>query len=88
MTKKINEEELKEEIENEEDEYYYVKPGYGLGFICGLFTILGLIGGFLYPVDSEQREQFITGWKFGFITTLVITTLSLICFLVKVANNG
>lgn len=84
MAKTKQEIEQVEETE-EESEYYYLKPGYGLGFICGLFTIFGLIGGFLYPTESEQREQFITGWKFGFLS---IIAFSVIYILAMVLKNG
>lgn len=67
------------QVNKNEYQYKYKNPGGGLGFICGLFTIIGLIGGFLYPVESEQREEFITGWKVGFA---FITILSIVCSLI------
>lgn len=65
------------QLNKNEYQYKYKNPGGGLGFICGLFTILGLIGGFLYPVESEQREEFITGWKLGFAFVVVVSIVSI-----------
>ena len=65
---------------------YPSSSGVSLGFICGLFTILGLIGGFLYPVGSNQREEFITGWKYGFATTFVLGAIA--CFVYLTAVVG
>ena len=65
------------QLNKNEYQYKYKTPGGGLGFICGLFTILGLIGGFLYPVESEQREEFITGWKLGFAFVVVVSIVSI-----------
>lgn len=45
----------------------------GLGFLCGLFSIFGLWGAFLYPTDSEDRHNFIKAWIVGFFTILIIT---------------
>lgn len=66
------------QLNKNEYQYKYKNPGGGLGFICGLFTILGLIGGFLYPVESEQREEFITGWKLGFAFVVVVSIVSIL----------
>ena len=57
---------------------YPKSSGVSLGFICGLFAVLGLIGGFLYPVGSNQREEFITGWKYGFLATFILGAIG--CF--------
>lgn len=57
---------------------YPKSSGVGLGLICGLFSVLGLIGGFLYPQESLQREEFIRGWKIGFFFSLIVTIILVI----------
>ena len=59
----------------EVDNYSYKKSGIGLGLICGLFLIFGLIGGFLYPQESLQREEFIGGWKLGAFFSAVVCVI-------------
>lgn len=69
-------------IEQNNNNNYYRPSGMSLGLICGLFSVLGLIGGFLYPVDSDQRDEFISGWKTGFFFSL-ITTIILVILTIK-----
>lgn len=64
------------------DNYSYKKSGIGFGLICGLFLIFGLIGGFLYPQESLQREEFIRGWKFGVLYSVIVCVI-LICLRIK-----
>ena len=65
-------------IEQNNNNNYYRPSGMSLGLICGLFSVLGLIGGFLYPVDSDQRDEFISGWKIGFFFSLIATIILVI----------
>ena len=59
----------------------------GLGFLCGLFSIFGLWGAFLYPTDSEDRHNFIKAWIVGFFTILIITGIITIFYYGKLKQK-
>ena len=58
-----------------------------LGKLIGFFFgIVGLFAGLLYPESSEERSDFIDGWRTGFelILTIAISALALV-FLISLA---
>lgn len=64
-------------------ENYELKKCKSLGKLLGFFfTILGLFAGFLYPQDSEERKNFIDGWKAGFEILLYVAVISLVVILI------
>lgn len=55
------------------------KESSSLGAMLGFFfNIIGLLAGFLYPADSEERYRFISGWKSGFISFLLLVPIAII----------
>ena len=54
-----------------------------LGKLIGFFfNIIGLFAAFLYPQDSEERKNFISGWRIGFETFLLIFILAIVVYFI------
>lgn len=58
-----------------------------IGIVVGLFgNLLGLLGLFIWPKETKDRETYIKGWLIGFIISTVVAVIVVIVA-ISIANN-
>lgn len=51
------------------------------GFLLGFcFAILSIYVGFMYPQSSKERQSFLDGWTYGFLSLIVVVAIGLLIF--------